>query len=303
MIDAGTILNLVSGNHKDFDSRTIRNEGTVNWNAGYLRSGNGGSFTNAAGATFNDHNASGYTVHNPFGGTFTFTNAGTYVRSVGSTTAFDVPFVNTGTLRAEAGTLRFNSTFTNTGGTLVAAGGNFSFAGALDVGTGTLGGTGTITATSVTAGGQVSPGNSPGQLTLTGNLTLLSTSTLLLELAGTAKGTSYDFLSVGGSAVLAGQLSVTILNGFQNTLASTDTFTVVTATSVTGAFTNIANGQRLFTSDGLGSFQVNYGPSSTFALNSVVLTNFVPVPEPSTYALLGVGLIVVIVASRRRRNS
>jgi len=48
---------------------------------------------------------------------------------------------------------------------------------------------------------------------------------------------------------------------------------------------------------------VNYGPASTFAVNSVVLTNFVPIPEPSTYALLGLGLIVVVVASRRRRNS
>ncbi len=93
-----------------------------------------------------------------------------------------------------------------------------------------------------------------------------------------------------------------ILGGFQSTLASTDTFTVVTATNLTGAFTNVANGQRLFTSDGLGSFQINYGAGSAFALNSVVLTNFVPIPEPSTYALLGLGLLVMLVASRRRRS-
>ena len=51
------------------------------------------------------------------------------------------------------------------------------------------------------------------------------------------------------------------------------------------------------------SFQVNYGPASTYALNSVVLTNFAPIPEPTTYALMGLGLIIVLAAARRRRNS
>jgi fibronectin-binding autotransporter adhesin len=297
----GLTVNLNTGHDHDFDARTLLTQGIVNWSAGRLRSGHGGALVNTG--TWND--SSGYSVNNDYTGpTATFTNApgGTYTKTTGFST-FYIPFTNSGTLRAEGGTLRFDNTFTNSGGTLVAAGGNFSFAQALDLGTGRLGGTGTITAPSVTAGGQVSPGNSPGQLTLTGSLSLLSTSTLLVELAGTSKGTSYDFLSVGGTAVLAGQLSVTILNGFQSTLASTDTFTVVTATNLSGAFTNVVNGARLYTSDGFGSFQVNYGPASTYALNSVVLTQFAPIPEPSTYALMGLGLIIVLAAARRRRNS
>jgi hypothetical protein len=295
----GLTVNLNSGHDHDFDARTLLTQGTVNWSAGRLRSGHAGAIVNTG--TWND--SSGYSVNNDYGDTTaTFTNAtgGTYNKTAG-TSSYSIPFTNAGTLNVTGGSLVFHSTFTNSGGSLVTAGGSFSFATALDLGTGSLGGTGTITAPSVTAGGRVAPGNSPGQLTLTGHLTLLSTSTLLIELAGPVKGTGYDFLSIGGNAALAGTLSVSILGGFQSTLASTDTFTVVTATNLTGAFTNVANGQRLFTSDGLGSFQINYGPGSAFALNSVVLTNFVPIPEPSTYALLGLGLLVVLVASRRRR--
>lgn len=43
---------------------------------------------------------------------------------------------------------------------------------------------------------------------------------------------------------------------------------------------------RLASLDGVGSFQVNYGTGSAFAANSLVLSNFVAVPEPSTWALM-----------------
>jgi hypothetical protein len=184
----------------------------------------------------------------------------------------------------------------------VAAGGSFSFANPLNLGTGTLGGSGTITAASVTAGGLVSPGNSPGQLNLSGNFTLLSTSTFLVELAGNTQGVNYDFLSVGGSAALAGNLSLSFLSGFQNTATFANTFTGLTAANVSGTFTNVASGQRLFTSDGFGSFQVNYGAGSAFGANNIVLNNFVPIPEPSTYALLAVGLGAIALIAHRRRK-
>ena len=56
-----------NSNARDFNARAVINHGTVNWNSGYIRSGNGGSFTNAAGATFNDFNAPSYPINNPFG--------------------------------------------------------------------------------------------------------------------------------------------------------------------------------------------------------------------------------------------
>ena len=301
LIAPTTVLNIGTGNDHDFDARSLLNHGLVNWSAGRLRSGHSGSIVNAG--TWND--ASGYSFNNDYTGpTATFTNAAgaTYLKTAGTSTYF-VPFTNAGTLRAEGGTLRFENTFTNAGGTLVAAGGTFSFAQALDLGTGTLGGSGTITAPAVTAGGTVAPGNSPGQLTLTGNLTLLSTTTFLVELAGPTQGVSYDFLSVGGNATLAGNLSVSFLHGFNTSVDAASSFTVLTATTLTGAFTNAAHGQRILSGDGLASFFVNYGAASPFGAGNVVLTHFIPVPEPSTYALLGLGLIGVLVAARRRRNS
>ena len=308
-IAAGTVLNLTAGHdsYRDFSGRGIVNQGVVNWQSAYLRGGNGSSFTNAAGATFNDQNASGYTIHNPFGGTFAFTNAGTYVKSTSGTTQVQVPFTNTGTLLAQAGTLAFTTTFTNTGGSILAAGGNFSFSGGIDVGTGTLGGTGTITG-NVTAAGNVSPGSSPGQLTIAGNLTLASTSRLLIELGGTNKGVNYDFLNVTGTAQLGGELRLSFVNGFQNAVPVGAEFVVVTAASLanptTFSFSNVAPGQRLLTTDGFGSFQVDYGSTSAFPAltNSVVLSNFVAVPEPSTYGMLSLGAVAVFASWRRRRR-
>ena len=301
-IDVGTLLNLAAGNSKDFDARTIVNNGTINWSAGYLRSGNGGSFTNAAGGTFNDQNASGYTIYNAFGGTFTFSNAGLYLKSTAGTTSVQVPFTNSGAILVQAGTLAFTSTFTNNGGSLFLAGGNTSFAGGLNVGTGTLGGTGTITA-NVTAGGLVSPGNSPGRLNIAGNLTLLATSTSLFELGGTVQGTSYDFLSVSGTAIFDGTLQLKFVNSFQQSAQPTDTFTLLTASNALNtSFANVANGAQLLTVDGLGKFTVNFGSGSPFAANSLVLSNFVAVPEPSTWALLIAGTLLVA-CQRRRRSS
>lgn len=55
------------------------------------------------------------------------------------------------------------------------------------------------------------------------------------------------------------------------------------------------------TTDGLATFTVNYGAGSLFAVNSVVLSNFTPIPEPSTYALLALGAAAVLWQVRRRR--
>jgi hypothetical protein len=79
----------------------------------------------------------------------------------------------------------------------------------------------------------------------------------------------------------------------------------VQANNVNGAFTNVAAGQRISTTDNFGSFQVNYGTNSTFGSGNVVLSNFVPVPEPSTWQLLGGGALLALLARwlvRRRRE-
>ncbi len=303
-IGANGVFTISTAADHNFNTRAIVNNGTVNWTGGNLRSGNGGSITNYA--AWNDASTD-QQFNAAHGGAASFTNSasGNYAKSAPGTTTFFIPVTNAGTISVTAGALVFSSTFTNSGALTLANGASLQFSGALTMGTAPLSGTGTITAPSVTAGGLVSPGTSPGTLTLTGNLTLLGTSTLLIELGGMTQGTGYDFLNVGGSAVLAGGLSLTFANGFQSSVVPANTFTVLTASGaggLTGSFANISHGQRLLTLDGAGSFQVNFGTGSTFGANSIVLSNFVAVPEPSTYALLGLGALAIVWTVRRRRE-
>jgi hypothetical protein len=104
---------------------------------------------------------------------------------------------------------------------------------------------------------------------VTGQLTLLGASKLSFLIGGLSQGNEYSFLNINGSLVLNGQLILSFANGFQNSISNSDSFTIVTANTLNGSFANVAPGGRLTTSDGLGSFQVDYGPN-------VVLSNFLP---------------------------
>ena len=97
-----------------------------------------------------------------------------------------------------------------------------------------------------------------------------------MEIGGTTPATQYDVLNKTDAAklVLAGTLSVRLINGF--TPAAANTFTIVTTqTALGGAFSNVASGQRLNNADGTGSFIVTYSG------NNVVLSSFQPIPPPS----------------------
>jgi hypothetical protein len=84
-----------------------------------------------------------------------------------------------------------------------------------------------------------------------------------------------DFVNVNGVATLGGELHLSFLNGFVPN--SSETFGILRGTGgVTGAFSNVADGQRLATSDGVGSFIVRYGVASPFDHTLVELTSFVP---------------------------
>lgn len=101
-----------TGNH-DFDGTTLINtiNGTFNWTAGTLRSGNGGSITNAG--VFND--TSSNTIANAFTGEFTFTNTGIYNKAGSGTTDIQAKFSNTGTVNIAAGTLLLSGGGTSAG--------------------------------------------------------------------------------------------------------------------------------------------------------------------------------------------
>ena len=125
---------------------------------------------------------------------------------------------------------------------------------------------------SVPNGGILAPGNSAGRTTIQGDYEQLAGATLDIEIGGFMQSSEYDNVIVLGDVILDGNLQLTLLNGF---VPSAGTFTILqSAGPVTGAFANVANGQRLVTADDLGSFLVHYGAASNFAPMHIVLSNF-----------------------------
>ena len=130
----------------------------------------------------------------------------------------------------------------------------------LNVG-GSLHSGGTINA-NVTNSGNISPGSSPGILTINGNYTQGASGTLNMEIGGTIPGPSgHDQLVVTGMATLGGTLNASLINGFIP--APADSFTLIQAGSVTGAFatTNLPSGTLLAPSYLVSSFVVSTPPS------------------------------------------
>jgi autotransporter-associated beta strand protein len=173
----------------------------------------------------------------------------------------------TGPTTVSNGTLRVNNATgsgTGTGAVVIEAGG-------------TLGGTGSVSgALTVKAGGTLAPGNSGGMLRL-GSLTLQPSSTVEIELAGLS---SYDQLTLSGTANLGGELDVVLLGGYTPTSGSS--FTILSAAGgVSGTFASVTTGYNV---------QV--------VGNDVILS---VVPEPGSLALAISGLLLIAARIRRRK--
>jgi hypothetical protein len=88
-------------------------------------------------------------------------------------------------------------------------------------------------------GGTISPGVSPGQTQVMGNLAINS-GDLHIEL-GPAPGSQFDQLLITGNAALAGELNVSLINGF--TLGPDALFEILDISGVrTGEFSGLAEG-------------------------------------------------------------
>ncbi len=149
--------------------------------------------------------------------------------------------------------------FAMSGGTLAAATLN-----ATNLRSADLAGNGTFTQ----AGGTLAPGDlgTAGRTTITGNYSLSAPATLALDLGTTTQATAfqtggYDYLTVSGTTTLAGNLSVQLIGAFATPATAplnATTFTVLNSTgTLSGAFANVAFGQRLATTGGEGSFLVS----------------------------------------------
>ena len=136
------------------------------------------------------------------------------------------------------------------------------------------------------SGGILAPGSSVGSTLVVGEYTQEPGATLDIELGGTLVNSEYDFVNVTGTAWLGGQLNLTLINGFVPT--SAQTFTIFQAASLLNDFSNVADGQRLTTIDGTGSFLIHYGPTSIFNQNQIWLTDFQLARIPGDYNHNGV---------------
>src|SRR6185436_3246150 len=89
--------------------------------------------------------------------------------------------------------------------------------------------------------GTLRPGSSPGLMSITGNLTLGATSVTEFGISGYARGADpgYDAINVTGNVTIdvGATAKVTHINPFIANIG--DTFTAISAASVTGSFTTV----------------------------------------------------------------
>ncbi len=199
----------------------------------------------------------------------------------------------------------FNNTFRSQvssggdvqGNVIVRSGSTFAIVGGLDA-INDLSGNG-IVAGAVQVGRTCSPGLAaftPATLTVNGSNLFTSTSILNFDLAGsnTVMGNAInDYLAIGGAGYLEldGTLNVNGLSSFAGR-GTNDFWTIIT---YAGSFTNntLNLGVMPVLDAGL-AWAIDTSVNGQVRLGIVI-------PEPTTWALIGIGLGVIAVASRRRR--
>ncbi len=166
------------------------------------------------------------------------------------TTSTTANFTNTGTVDVEKGsTLTVGGTseqFNQTAGTTTVDGtlttgssGSDSITGGTVLGAGTIKANTTVGNASGTAA-TINAGDSgaAGLLTITGTYKQLATGVFTGFVNGTTADTGYSQMKVSGTASLAGTINFTVSSSFMASLKVGQTFTVLTASSVSGTFSN-----------------------------------------------------------------
>ena len=197
----------------------------------------------------------------------------------------------TGTTTISAGTLLAN----NTAGSAVGSSTVTVQSG------GTLGGNGSIAGpVTIASGGKLTPGSGgDGALSLSNGLTLQSGATTTFLINSAASFTSINIL--GNSIAYGGDLEFNILN---YTPADGNIFTLFNMTggaTTSGAFSNVRAGGLNFVGNN-GVWTASSGSHAYEFSQATGQLSVTVVPEPSTYALLALGALALIVACRRRKS-
>ena len=228
-------------------------------------------------------------------------------------------------IQSGTGTVTFSGNAnTFSGGTIINDGkllvsnsaGSGTGSGVVNINSGaTFGGTGLISgALMINAGGSVSPGASPGQLQVGGGTTFAGGGRYVFEInntVGTA-GTNWDLLSISGSLTI----SATVNTPFVLDLVS------LTAGNANGALANFNSANAyswkfVTTTSGItgfsaGAFQydpgyfyngLDVGHFFVSQTGNDLYLNFTPVPEPTTWVLLSLGLSSVLLSLRRKSRA
>lgn len=201
------------------------------------------------------------------------------------------------------------SNFNFTGGTLAAAAFNATYLG-YSSSTGLAGGTPAAdpVANSVglgtfhNHGGTLAPGGSgsAGRFNLTGNYQA-NAGQLAIEIGGALpasgfQGPGHDLLAVSGDVSLGGGLSISLLPGF--TPAASDSFTVLTASAISGGFANAPSGSRVATTNLSASFLVTIGTAAVTLSDYRLLTPPAITTQPmSSTAILGDSVLLSVLVS------
>ena len=262
-VAAGATLNLAGAAGTTLNQRTLNSDGTATWTGA-------GNFNIVGNATLNVGGLFDIQTGADFagaGGTIAVQAAGTLRKSGGATNTdvTSINVTNAGQVQAQAGTLQFHNTFTQTAGTTALAGGSLgngssgtmNFQGGTLTGTGIIIGDGTVSNT----GAVINPGgtNAAGTLAITGNFTQGAGGVLSIELGGATPGTQHDQLAVGGNATLDGTLELAKINGFFP--AGGSQFQVLTYGARSGAFASL---------DGDTNFTQNYQPAALFVVRAAL---------------------------------
>ena len=221
-----------------------------------------------------------------YSGNLTIHGAATLTAATGATATFSGNFSGEGNVtKTGTGSVVLTGNASHTGGTTVSEGTLYSngyLSGTVLVQTGaTLGGNGTISGlATLNAGATLTPGNSVGTLTFANGLTLNSTSTITMEINGDS---DFDKVIVsGGTLALGGTLNLVF--GYTPTSAVSYQLFDATGASVTGSFASVQ-----FSNAANGTFDSTTGSLTLGA-----------VPEPSTWALIGLGSAFLLWRIRRK---